>query len=340
MRFSTVIAGTAVMLAGCLLVAATPVTTDLVVARAPTRSIVSTTRYIYDRNGTKIATVKDGVASGNVDVATLESLLNPEIVTKAFDAAVSITQAVCGSGNALACGVVGTVAVFGVFFTAWLSRRDLDGPLIDVNTEYPAISGCGTACRLKFEAEEGPWRSIGNVTVNGIFHDLHYQRNGSFSGLRSIQHGPVDQMSKRQGLHNGEDNNDGGMVVDYYFVDENESAYDSFGPTSTLIQSFADDAIDSMQSSNTVIECADFEDSDGLLNGGLLTVGWNGQAYKLDQPGESQALTDQCYSDTIPVRALGGAQKNEESLCALYQGRSRLIRRMDATSDLAGRSTH
>ncbi|KAH9947036.1 hypothetical protein B0H21DRAFT_708759 [Amylocystis lapponica] len=297
MRFSTVLTGTAVVLAGSLLVAATPVTTDLVVARAPTRSIISTTRYIYDRNGTKIATVKDGVVSGDVDLATLEPLLNPEIVTKAFDAAVSITQAVCTNGGAIACGVVGAIAVFGVFFTAWYSRRDLDGPLIDINTEYPAISGCGTTCRLKFEAEEGPWRSIGNVTVNGIFHDLHYQRNGSFSGLRSIQHGPVDQMNKRQSFHNGEDNNDGGMVVDYYFVDESEKAYDSFHSTSTLIRDFADDAIGSMKTSNTVIECADFGDSDGLLNGGLLTVGWNGQAYQIDEPGESEAITKECYSD-------------------------------------------
>ncbi|KAH9947044.1 hypothetical protein B0H21DRAFT_369780 [Amylocystis lapponica] len=297
MRFSTILASAAVVLAESLLVAANPITTDLVVARAPTHSIVSTIRYIYDRNGTKIATVKDGVTSGDVDLATLEPLLNPEIVTKAFDAAVSITQAVCSTGGPIACGVVGAAAVFGVFFAAWYSRRDLDGPLIDINTEYPAISGCGTACRLKFEAEEGPWRSIGNATVNGIFHDLHYQRNGSFSGLRSIQHGPVDQMSKRQSFQNGEDNNDGGMVVDYYFYDENETAYDSFDSTSSMINNFANDAMATMQSANTVIECADFGDSDGILNGGLLTVGWNGQAYQIDEPGESEALTKECYSD-------------------------------------------
>ncbi|KAH9947045.1 hypothetical protein B0H21DRAFT_708767 [Amylocystis lapponica] len=297
MRFATVLTGTVVVLAGFLLVAATPITTDLVVARAPTRSIVSTTRYIYDRNGTKIATVKDGVASGDIDVATIEPLLNPEIVIKAFDAAASITQAVCTNAGPIACGVVGAAAVFGIFFAAWYSRRDLDGPLIDINTEYPAISGCGTTCRLKFEAEEGPWRSIGNVTVDGIFHDLHYRRNGSFSGLRSIQRGPVDQLSKRQSFHNGEDNNDGGMVVDYYYLDENETAYDSFGSTSSMINGFASDAIDAMQSSNTVIECADFGDSNGILNGGLLTVGWNGQAYQLDEPNESQSLTSECYSD-------------------------------------------
>ncbi|KAH9927875.1 hypothetical protein B0H21DRAFT_894853, partial [Amylocystis lapponica] len=162
MRFSTVLTGTAVVLAGSLLVAATPVTTDLVVARAPTRSILSTTRHIYDHNGTKVATVKDGVVSGDADVATIEPLLDPELVTKAFESVASITQAVCTGGGPIACGVIGAVAVFGVFFTLWYGRRDLGGPLIDINTEYPAIYGCGTACRLKFEAEEGPWRLIGN----------------------------------------------------------------------------------------------------------------------------------------------------------------------------------
>ncbi|KAH9947046.1 hypothetical protein B0H21DRAFT_369617 [Amylocystis lapponica] len=293
MHFSTVLTGTAVVLAGSLLVAATPVTTDLVVARAPTRSIVSTTCYIYDRNGTKIATVKDGVVSGDVDLATLEPLLNPEIVTKAFDAAVSVTQAVCSNGNAIACGVVGAAAVFG-FFTAWYSRRDLDGPLIDISTEYPGIPGCGTTCRLKFEAEEGPWRSIGNATVNRIFHDVHYQRNGSYSGIRSIQHGPVDQMSKRQLISSSDEDNDGGVVVEYFFVDENKAAYDSFGSTPSLINNFANDAIASMQSANTVIECANFGDSDGYLDGGLLTLGWNGQEYHIDEPGEAEALTDKC----------------------------------------------
>ncbi|KAH9947051.1 hypothetical protein B0H21DRAFT_708772 [Amylocystis lapponica] len=240
MHFSTV-TSISVVLAGFLLVAATPVTTDLVVARTPTRSIVSTTRHIYDRNGTKIATIKDGVVSGNVDVATLEPLLDPQIVTEAFKSVVAITQAVCNTSGPIFCGVLGT------------------------------------------------------VTVNGVFHDLHYQRNGSFSGLRSIQHGPVDQMDKREDFYNAEDNNDGGMVVDYYYIDENETACDSFDSTSTLVQDFANDAIADMESSETIIECAEFDDSNGLLNGGLLTVGWNGQAYQFDEPNESYAVTAQCY---------------------------------------------
>ena len=132
--------------------------------------------------------------------------------------------------------------------------------------------------------------------MDGIFHDLHYQRNGTFSGLRAIQYGPVDQLSKRQTFENGEDN-DGGMVVDYYFYDENETAYDSFDSTSTLISDFANDAIGDMESSSTIIECADFGDSDGILNGGLLTVGWNNQAYQIDEPGESASITNTCYQD-------------------------------------------
>lgn len=114
--------------------------------------------------------------------------------------------------------------------------------------------------------------------------------------MRSIQYNSTNQTSKRQNFENGE-HNDGGLVVDYYFLDENESAYDSFHSTSTLIKNFANDAISDMASSNTVIECADFGDSGGILDGGLLTVGWNNQAYQIDEPGESESLTRECYQD-------------------------------------------
>lgn len=171
MRFTVALVAIMSAIASSLLVSATPVTTDLVI-RSPT--IVSTTRHVYAANGAKLATIKDGDTMG-LDLATLEPLANPEIVTKAFDAAVSITQAVCTNGGPVACGVVGAIAVFGVFFSLWYGRRELDGPLIDVNTDYPAVSGCGTICRLKFEAEEGPWRSIGNVSYGVLallFHPI------------------------------------------------------------------------------------------------------------------------------------------------------------------------
>lgn len=128
--------------------------------------------------------------------------------------------------------------------------------------------------------------------MNGVYHDLHYRRVGNIQGIRAVQFGTI--TVKRRQEQDAQDYNDGGMMTDYFFIDENETAYDSFDSYSSQISSFADDAVDAMEQAGTIIECVNFEDSDGLLNGGLLAFGWNYSPYQF-QAGQSEAMTQECY---------------------------------------------
>ena len=123
MRFITVSAVVSAAMIGSLLVGASPITTDLAV-RSPT--IIATTRHIYAANGTTLATIKNGDTTG-IDAAILEPDVNPDLVTKAIDAAVSITQAVCTGGNAIGCGVVGAIAVFVIVALIWWLVSKMSG---------------------------------------------------------------------------------------------------------------------------------------------------------------------------------------------------------------------
>ena len=107
------------------------------------------------------------------------------------------------------------------------------------------------------------------------------------NGLRSVQYGSDQEYEKRA------EDKDGGVVVDYHWQSLSETAYDSFHSTQSLIKDFSGDIVADMQDANTILSCADFADSDGYLNSGVVSIGWHGSAYKFGN-GEENADINEC----------------------------------------------
>ena len=242
--------------------------------------------YYHYNNGTDLVSFKTTDSTSPGDLSILGPLIDPNIVVSAFQTTAKITEIVCNKAGATTCVVTALAACIGIYFTLYkMQGRELTDYIYHV--DYPPVPGCGSRCRLELEAPEGGWRLIGNATVNGIFHTLHYKREGSYNGLRSIQYGSEEEFAKRA------EDNYGGVVVDYNWLSLSEQAYDSFDSYSSEISDFADDIVDVLIDDNSIQACADFEDSDGLLDGGLVSIGWNNQPFEF-QDGQEEALLDEC----------------------------------------------
>lgn len=84
---------------------------------------------------------------------------------------------------------------------------------------------------------------------------------------------------------------------DYSWVSNNEGPYDSFHSTEAGTSYFAANAGGWIaDSSHSIASCASFSDSQGTLNNGLLTIGWNNQEFQWTEPGEEEAAYNSCAS--------------------------------------------
>ena len=89
--------------------------------------------------------------------------------------------------------------------------------------------------------------------------------------------------------------NDGGIVADFSWLTNNEGAYDAFHSTTSGTSFFAANAGGwIVGSSHSIASCAAFSDGEGVLDNGLLTVGWNGKAFEWMEPGEEGAVYAAC----------------------------------------------
>ena len=91
--------------------------------------------------------------------------------------------------------------------------------------------------------------------------------------------------------------NDGGVVADLSWVSDNEGPYDSFHSTSAGTSFFAANAGGwIVGSSHSIASCASFSDEQGILNNGLLTIGWNGKTFQWTEPNEEETAYTFCAS--------------------------------------------
>jgi len=205
----------------------------------------------------------------------------------------AIAGAACTFGGPFVCGGAVILAVISNFFVFYLSRstprkRDIDS--VFYHEPYIPTANCGLGCKLDAAGLlERQWYPIGNMTTNGIYHDIHHWRSGNIRGLRAYQGGFNSVHLKRT-----DEDSDGGFVGDYYWISPNENAYDSFDSTQSEIQSASNDITNFMQSNNALEVCVDFGDSDGELNEGVLTLGWNNQAFQYSSESVLESHLAEC----------------------------------------------
>lgn len=87
---------------------------------------------------------------------------------------------------------------------------------------------------------------------------------------------------------------DGGFVGDFFWESNNEGPYDSFHSSEASTTYFADNAGGWMiNSAQAIAACAEFADSDGVLDNGIVSLGWNNQPFEWSD-GQIDASFDDC----------------------------------------------
>jgi len=102
----------------------------------------------------------------------------------------------------------------------------------------------------------------------------------------------TDSTSKRDPYDQDENS---GVVGDFYWSSDssNLAAYDSFDSSTSGDNEFASEISNDMEGGNWIEACADFGDSDGLLEGGVIALGWNGNPFSYS----SQSALDDHLAD-------------------------------------------
>jgi hypothetical protein len=272
--------------------------------------------YVYALAAVLLASPAIAVAISSSDLAikgrdpaselqVLDQRVNNRVVIAAITSNVAVAGAACLFGGPWTCIAIGSLALLHAFYATYLATntgpandggaRSLGGVVLKIDAAVAPASSCGLKCKLESLEFEGgkEWSSIGNVTVDGIYHDLHYSRSSDIHGLRVHQTSGSDSNGKR----NEED--EGGFVIDYYWNAPNVAAYDSFGSTNSEINEANNDLIGYMQPRNAIEACTDFTDYDGELNTGLMTVGWNNQAFQYSSESAKQAHLSECQVGQI-----------------------------------------
>ena len=247
--------------------------------------------------------VEQDVASKDLDTQTVSGTLGNLVDRQAGDQVViaGITSvqeiSIPACPDPLTCFTVGSIAVIVGYMAVQVAtndnpsyqngtyaptRRSVDsgnlGPtdrVMNLFSDYLPTEDCALACQLSNKVDEGKWTHIANVTVNGTSHELHHFRNGSTVGMRARQ--KVSKANSRRDPYDQEDYES--VVADFYWSDGTVEAYDNFLSNSG-IDVTASAAVGSyLISGNYVAICVDFLADEGLLENGVIAIGWNEQPY-------------------------------------------------------------
>ncbi|KAI1420683.1 hypothetical protein F5Y12DRAFT_105966 [Xylaria sp. FL1777] len=179
--------------------------------------------------------------------------------------------AVC-AGTAILALIISFFAIFrpssgraGLTEVASLVRRIDETPRMLIHRDFSETDDCDKICQFKANMPHKTWTTIGNITVDGMDHDVHFSHNGRALGIRTMK-SPVAGNSKRDDpVHD--------VVATYYWDDQNERAFNDFDVTQ--MDSIVEDIGNYYQSSNGAIVCADLVDQDGAVNVGMMSIDAN-----------------------------------------------------------------
>jgi len=219
-------------------------------------------------------------------VATSSSVVAQNILISPIRVG-QISEATCSTGAASSCVEAALNGVYSYFFSGfqvWDKRRDVHATIL---SEFPALNGCGTPCRLDKELHEGDWHRVGNVSTSDFFHQIDYKRSDGVSTLRATQ------LSSNPGAKRAQ-YDQGGIVASYNWGspesdpsndNEEQQAYYAFGSTSYEIAQFAAEVMSELYVANCLLACTVFSDGVGSLGNGLTSIGWGNDAYSFGNGG-------------------------------------------------------
>lgn len=199
---------------------------DVVVSRDV--QFVSSDADIAPRNWTHYNTTSISTV-GQLDASVPQTA----VVIAVLYTNAQIVQGVCtataatGPGGVAVCGVVAIAAVLTSFFSLFRASsgpagdspvRSLTAPSFTIHDALLPADACDTICQFKANAANATfWASVGNTTVDGIFHDIHFSQNGKILGLRAVP--SPSGNTKRDDTYD-----DNGVVAAYFWQDDHQTA--------------------------------------------------------------------------------------------------------------------
>lgn len=158
----------------------------------------------------------------DVDAATP----NTSVVLAVIASNTALAGGICALGIVAACITLAVVAVLTNFYLIYATigtsdspvRRDVSEITAQVHEFWKPTESISTLAKLKANTNEGVWVSIGNTTINGTFHDVHFQQLGSMLGVKAIQ--STTGMKERR----DDADDEGGFVAAYFWEDNNQQA--------------------------------------------------------------------------------------------------------------------
>lgn len=162
--------------------------------------------------------------------AVLGSIVTGSWSTAAVVCVVALV-ATAGVACYIALATAGIASVFGIWFAAYTTlnpRDDVEATSWRIHANYTQTTECNLRCQLKTNAPHGTWTHFGNVTSEGVLHNVYFYQNGSTYGIR-IHQSPsaLASLSTRQTetvtIQEGWEQ-EGAIVSSLYWGDDSEAA--------------------------------------------------------------------------------------------------------------------
>ncbi|KAH8681915.1 hypothetical protein BX600DRAFT_505546 [Xylariales sp. PMI_506] len=183
-------------------------------------------------------------------------------------------------------------AIFRILFVGRLAaKRDDDIVQVTYADEaYVPIAGCNAHCALNTATPaDGVFVPVANVTASGVLFHVYFSHGSGSSGLsalRTIRQGLCDvttdtSPTSRQ-TQGSQQNGSGGVVTDYWYQYDSAAVLDEF--ESALPLGVANLVETVLSNANTIVACMSLIDptKGGTGITGVATVGWNNDAFALD----------------------------------------------------------
>ena len=98
-------------------------------------------------------------------------------------------------------------------------------------------------------------------------------------GTRAVQHQPSQQATNKRQNPYDQDEQDG-IIGGYYWMFGTQTAYNAFDSIIAEDDDIGNDVANYMANGNWIAACTDLSDSAGLLDDGVVAVGWNDQPFE------------------------------------------------------------
>ncbi|ESZ96047.1 hypothetical protein SBOR_3524 [Sclerotinia borealis F-4128] len=252
------------------------------------QGLSSTRDVIINFVDTPVWTTKDIALSPlSIDAGVPDT----QVVLAVIASNVALAGGLCAIGVIPACITGAAIAALTNFYLVYATmgtsngpaRRDIAGITANIHDLWLPSESSSTVFKLKTNTIDGVWTPIGNTTINGLYHEVHFRQLGSMLGVKAIQ--------SAAGAKNRRDDaaDDGGYVAAYFWEDNNQQAWNDWN--GAQVEPIGDEIGDFISSNNGQVVCANIIDQDGPMNAGVMTMDDYNDEYGLTQSQWASALS-------------------------------------------------